>query len=231
MHLPAGHGERHALPDAVQAPRFHPQRGGATVLNLAEICFLLPFSPSEALGVQVVHQIIRRRAGRAADAAPVRRLLLQTALPRPCHELCVLPLPFVMDDVFRFDVLMGEREAEAEALITLEDFLVGVALCYQRENLGDALPLFWAMMDYVRFVCLIEADAPQPFDGDMRQFCGRLFGGVEKVSTECVWVNLLCVYMGWRMNGKEYELYCNRCHVALIRVCRSLAAKEGTVSL
>ena len=51
-------------------------------------------------------------------------------------ELCVLL------DVFRFDVLVGEREAEAEALIILEDFLVGVAICYQGENLEDALSLF-----------------------------------------------------------------------------------------
>jgi len=87
----------------------------------------------------------------------------------------------------------GKKQAEQvdaqnvrQKFIMFDDFLVGVAVCYQQEHIEDALTLFFSMMDRdddaaivandcVQMVKLVERHAVRAFDCDIRQFCLTVF--------------------------------------------------------
>lgn len=70
--------------------------------------------------------------------------------------------------------------------IMFDDFLVGVAICYQYDHIDDALLLFYSMMDrksngyiipndIINFVSLVEKDASKDFSHDIKKFCLTIF--------------------------------------------------------
>eukprot|EP01084_Bolivina_argentea_P207044 353344_1 len=78
--------------------------------------------------------------------------------------------------------------------IMFDDFLVGVAICYQYEHIDDALTLFYSMMDregdgYIKvndvvgFVKLVEKDAVEKFKCDVNGFCLKVFD-IEDISVD-----------------------------------------------
>ena len=84
-----------------------------------------------------------------------------------------------------------------EKFIMFDDFLVGVAICYQEEHIDDALTLFYSMMDResngyivakdcINVVAFVERDAPKEFDHDIKQFCLTIFDieETENVTTQ-----------------------------------------------
>eukprot|EP01083_Nonionella_stella_P116359 345709_1 len=80
--------------------------------------------------------------------------------------------------------------------ILFDDFLAGVAICYQGEHVDDALTLFYLIvdresqghikaMDVMTMAHLIQNDANRPFDtADIKQFCFKIFDAEKQLSFE-----------------------------------------------